>query len=135
LGIIVEHPAPRLVGLADLLPELTQHLAGLFGLTTGEEFPDLLKAIVVLDAEAADLPGAQLVERVDPECGPKNDLVEVTVREAVFIHLSKTGERLEGLGQVLQDQAPDVTVGVDQQGPALVFGLLDQEVPQGDRQP
>ena len=135
LGVVVEHPAPRLVGLADLLPELAQHLAGLFGRTTGEEFPDLLQPLVVLDAEAADLPGAQLVERVDPERGSQDDLVEVAVREAVFVHVTKLGVRLEGLGQVLQDQASDVAVGVDQQRPTLVTGLLGQEVPQGDRQP
>ena len=34
LGVVVEHPAPRLVGLGDLLPELAQHLACLFGRTT-----------------------------------------------------------------------------------------------------
>ena len=76
-----------------------------------------------------------MVERVDPECGSQDDLVEVAVREAVFVHLTKLGVRLEGLGQVLQDKASDITVGVDQQGPALVVGLLDQEVSQGDRQP
>src|SRR5208337_2842609 len=104
-------------------PELSQHLAGLFRRTAGEEVPDLLQPLVVLDANAADLPGAQLVERVDPECGPKNDLVEVTVREAVFVQLTKLGVRLEGLGQVLQDQASDAAVGIDQQRPALVTGL------------
>ena len=31
LGVVIEHPAPRLIGLLDLVPELPRHLACLFG--------------------------------------------------------------------------------------------------------
>ena len=54
--------------------------------------------------------------KCSPKRGSENDLKEVAVSEAVFIHLSETGERLEGLGQVLQDQACNVAVRVDKQG-------------------
>ena len=90
---------------------------------------------MVLDAKAADLPGAQRVERIDCESSSEDDLVEVAVREAVFVHVSKLSVRLEGLGKVLQDQASDVAVSVHEQRPALVAGFLGQEVPQGDLQP
>ena len=53
----------------------------------------------------------------------------------MFVHITKLGVRLEGVGQVLQDQASDVAVGVDEQGPPLVTGFLGKDVPQGDRQP
>ena len=90
---------------------------------------------MVLDAEATDLPCVQLVEGVDAEGGSQHDLEEVAVGESVLIDLPELLVGLEGLRQVFKDQATDVPVGVDQQGPALVAGLLGEEVPQGDSQP
>ena len=130
LGVVVQHPAPRLVGLLDLTLEMAENFAGLGCRPAGEQVFDLLQPLVVLDAEAANLTGVQLFERVDVERGSQDDLVKIAVLKAVLVHVPKLAVGLEGLVQVIQDQAADVAVGVDQSGPTLVAGLLDQEVPQ-----
>src|SRR3954447_1083843 len=89
--------------------------------------------LVALDAEAADLGGPRLAERVDPQGSPQDDLVEITIREAVRPDGPPLGVGVEGLGQVLQDQAADVAV-VDRGWPEGIAGPLDDEVPEGDLQ-
>ena len=87
-----------LSALLDLLLEMAQNLAGLGRGPCGEEVFDLLQPLVVLDAEAANLPGVQLVERVDVERGPQDDLVEIAVREAMFVHVPQLAVCARGPG-------------------------------------
>lgn len=89
---------------------------------------------MALDAEAADLGGfRRLAERVDPQGGPEDDLVQVAVGEAVRPDVPHLVVGDVGLGQVLQDQSAEVAV-VDRRRPEGVTGPLDEVVPEGDPQ-
>ena len=79
-------------------------------------------------------PAVSFLNGLTFERGPQDDLVEIAVGEAMLVHVPQLVVGVEGLVQVVQDQAAEVAV-VDQSGPALVAGLLDEEVPQRDRQP
>src|ERR1700730_2039180 len=53
----------------------------------------------------------------------------------MLVHVPKLLVSIEGLVLVVQDQAAQVAVAIDQGRPPLIASLLDEEGPQGDRQP
>jgi hypothetical protein len=63
---------------------------------------------VVLDAEMPNLGGSQLVEGVDAQRGSEDDLVQVAVGEAMFVHVPQIGVGFKCLIEVFEEEPTQI---------------------------
>ena len=122
-----------LVGLSDLLFQMIKNFICLG--SSGQKIFDSFQAIVVLDAQPANLSGVKFFKGIDIERGAHDDLVQIAVLKPVFIGVSQLSVRFKSLSEVIHDEATQVSVGVDEKRPTLISSLFDEEIPEGNRQP
>ena len=92
-----------LVGLSDLLFQMIKNFICLG--SSGKKIFDSFQAIVVLDAQPANLSGVKFFKGIDIERGAHDDLVQIAVLKPVFIGVSQLSVRFKSLSEVIHDEA------------------------------